>query len=81
MLLANSIFMFDLSILHFIIRINNEFVKDFNNIVKTITRLSKNQYCQITYINRLEVSSIVFIKSNMRDFKTTKVRKVINDQK
>lgn len=78
---ASPASMFHLPILHFITRINNELVEDLDSLVRAIKLLPEDQYCQITCVSRVGVSRIVPVRPNMRDFKTSQVRKVVGSQK
>lgn len=77
---ASPASMFDLPILQFVTRINNDLVEDLDSLVRAIELLPEDQYCQITCVNRAGVSRIVPIRPNMRDFKTSEVRRVVDSQ-
>ena len=66
---------------HFITRINNELIEDFDSLVRVIKLLPKDQYCRVTCFSQQGVPTTVPIRPNMRDCRITELRKLVGGQK
>jgi hypothetical protein len=63
--------------LHFVTRINDKLTEDGESLLRVIAMLPNDRYCQITCASRESIPTTVH---NMRDFKTTQIRKEMGCQ-
>ena len=72
--------MYNLSTHRFVTRVNDEIIDDLKNLIRVLDFLSTNRDCQIICVDSQDITNIVSLKSNLRDFSTHEVRKMKRSQ-